>query len=231
MNIVSKSTMSKIKVFALVLLMLVMMLFGLSIMHQNAERRNFVYDDSIRDIEELKSIINMNESVESFLQVNNNSKYDSDGNCAADYGSGECDYIISSSDVIIIYFLEINNEMFQIFVSLQSNSDTPKVRFYFWDVAGDEGSYISRGTVRFDDGLITTVDDYPYIRVIPNGSECLYYPFKQYETTCSWGQELSAAKSIITKYHEVLGGVGLTENELILYAKWFYDDVRSKISR
>ena len=186
---------------------------------------DFRYNDEIRDINTIKEVIDNSESISAYYNYGHY-YFDSDFNCFTIDHHGEfqaCNVIIThgaNKRGMVVFWLKYGDELVTLW-GLNTEFVTSVMRSYDGNEKGPKMDYHSYGTVNFS-------DDKPGLSVKLSSSfrSCTYQPYYFSGSNCFMIETLSAKKAI-KEHLDLLSEIGISENELIVFTKWFVENMTS----
>jgi len=226
-----KMIISKKPIHFIVVLIAIILIVVLSI---NVYKRISVlslssFNYEIRPTEEISEILLTNEKIK-VLITSGSLRFDLYGNCYLENGLkvDNCDY--SKLDLehsrILLTFLD-GNESRVINVAYHFG-------YYITFIPSGcvDGScwYISRGAVRYDE----KEERYEPLLTNPNSfvvfENCVFDPYLSSSTTCWWPGDIVKAKDSFNEYVDFLDEVGVSENEIIEFSRWFMKEIEANVN-
>ena len=187
------------------------------------------YNSELRDLDTVKNIIDSNQDVMVGISVND-VLYDKNGSCVSfgDFQSVD-DCMEPNKETFLIsvyYFVGVGDGMWRI-VQVNFHSKMPQLIF---DIISGEPHYDFLGFYASGGNMVLSEDDsldwknlFPKIYVSPSPNFCFYYPYDLFRTTCE-SKELEIAKEVYILKNIFFKEIGLSDNEVIVHAKWVIDE-------
>ena len=184
----------------------------------------FSYNEELRDIEVVKNIIDNNNNIQVYYKSHFTDYIDIDGNIFSEIYSpidpNQPLKIPESKDMQVIFVIEFESGFQIIEGRVWYNNNKEDHIYRTSDVNGNDWMvYASRGTLNY------SLKESDLGLMMRSGSDrCTYEPYYFAESSCLFTDALKA-KLFFKQHLSLLDEIGVSENELIIYARWFAEDI------